>query len=67
VLSDGSKKMDTITKRIVYEKCGVKEYFIVNPKTKDTIVYYLKGNKFEKQVSVPHKIKSKWLKKTFSF
>jgi Uma2 family endonuclease len=67
VLSEGSKKMDTITKKSIYEKNKVKEYFIINPKTKDTIVYYLKGNKFEKQVSTPHKIKSKLLKKTFSF
>jgi Uma2 family endonuclease len=67
ILSPGSIKHDKITKRIVYERNGVKEYFIIEPKTKEVITYYLKNKKFEKQVSRPGKVKSRILKKTFAF
>ena len=67
ILSPGSVKNDKITKRNVYERNGVKEYFIVDPKTKEVITYYLKNNKFEKQAGKKGKVKSHLLKKTFSF
>ncbi len=67
ILSPGSVKHDKITKRNVYERNGVKEYFIVAPKTKEVITYYLKNKKFEKQDSKTGKVKSLLLKKTFSF
>ena len=67
ILSPGSAKNDKIIKRNVYERNGVKEYFIVEPKTKEVITYYLKGKKFEKQTSKGGRIKSQILKKTFSF
>ncbi len=67
VLSPGNKKHDIEKKKIVYEKFGVKEYFIVDPETKETITWYLKNKKYSKQTSVKGKIKSKLLKKTFSF
>jgi Uma2 family endonuclease len=67
ILSPGSARYDKITKRNVYERNGVKEYFIVEPTTKEVIAYYLKNKKFEKQVSKKGKVKSLLLKKTFSF
>ncbi len=67
ILSPGSVKHDKITKRNVYERNGVKEYFIVAPKIKEVITYYLKNKKFEKQESKNGKVKSLLLKKTFSF
>ena len=67
ILSPGSIKHDTITKRKVYERNGVNEYFIVNPSTKAVITYYLRNKKFEKQISKQGKVVSKLLKKTFSF
>ncbi len=67
VVSAGSKKMDTITKKEIYEKCKVKEYFIVDPGSKKVITYYLKAGKFEKQTSTNEVIKSKMLKKSFNF
>ncbi len=67
ILSPGSTKNDKIIKRNVYERNGVKEYFIVEPKTKEVITYYLKGKNFEKQTSKKGKVKSLLLKKTFSF
>ncbi|MEP7143270.1 MAG: Uma2 family endonuclease [Ferruginibacter sp.] len=67
ILSPASVKYDKIIKRAVYERNGVKEYFIIHPKTKEVIAYYLKNTKFEKQVSKNGKVKSGLLKKTFSF
>ena len=67
ILSPGSIRHDTVTKRNVYEKCGVKEYFIVDPKNKEVITYYLKDKNFVKQVSKKGKLVSKLLKKTIVF
>ena len=46
VLSPGSEKMDKIEKKEVYERCGVKEYWIVHPLTKKVIGYKLSGSGF---------------------
>lgn len=67
ILSPRFKKHDTVTKKSIYEKFGVKEYFIVDPETKETITWYLVDKKYVKQQSVKGKIKSKLLKKNFSF
>jgi Uma2 family endonuclease len=67
ILSPGNKKHDTEKKKTLYEKFGVKEYFIIDPDNKDTTAYYLAHNKFVKQESVKGKVKSKLLKKVFAF
>lgn len=67
VLSPGNKKHDTERKRPVYEKYGVKEFFIIDPRTKEVITYYLRNNKFIKQESTSGKITSMLLKKSFAF
>jgi Uma2 family endonuclease len=67
ILSPGNKKHDTEVKKAIYEKFAVKEYFVVDPETKETITWYLMNGKFIKQQSAKAKIKSKLLKKTFSF
>jgi Uma2 family endonuclease len=67
ILSPGNKKHDTEVKKAIYEKFAVKEYFIVDPETKETITWYLVNGKFVKQQSTKAKIKSKLLRKTFSF
>ncbi|MCL4513351.1 MAG: Uma2 family endonuclease [Candidatus Eremiobacteraeota bacterium] len=33
ILSSGDKKRDTVKKKAIYEKYGVKEYWIVDPDT----------------------------------
>lgn len=67
VLSRSNANEDRVKKRIVYERCGVKEYFIVAPETKEVISYYHTGKKYEKGAAQKGKIVSRMLKRTFKF
>jgi Uma2 family endonuclease len=61
------KKYDLETKKLVYEKFGVKEYFVVEPFTKEVVAFYHDGKKYIAQETKTGKLKSKLLKKTFAF
>jgi len=63
----GNKKHDLQTKKVLYEAFGVKEYHIINQDNKNIFTYYFDGNKFILQESRKGKLKSKLLRKTFSF
>ncbi|MDX2048214.1 MAG: Uma2 family endonuclease [Chitinophagaceae bacterium] len=67
ILSPGNKKHDLEDKKLVYEQSGVQEYFVISPESKDVVTYYLSDGKFVKQPKQKGKVKSKILKKTFSF
>ncbi len=43
-LSPSNNKDDLLTKKELYEKFGVKEYWIIDPSTKEAIVYPLENN-----------------------
>lgn len=47
VLSPSTAKRDKGYKKNLYEKCGVKEYWIVNTESRSVEVYLLKENKLE--------------------
>ncbi|HTE10660.1 MAG TPA: Uma2 family endonuclease [Chitinophagaceae bacterium] len=67
ILSPGNKKHDTEKKKTLYERFGVKEYFIIDPDNRETTTYYLANKKFVKQEALKGKVKSKLLKKVFTF
>jgi Uma2 family endonuclease len=67
VLSPGNAKDDKVKKKNVYEACGVKEYFIVEPGTREVLSYFHTNVKFEKRTTQKGKIVSRLLKKTFKF
>lgn len=48
ILSRGSEKFDRGEKKAVYERSGVKEYWLVDPETKSAEGFILKAGKFSR-------------------
>lgn len=67
VLSPGSEKHDTSSKKEAYEKSGVNEYWIVDPKTKQVTGYQLKENRYTEIPSETGTIASVLLSTTIRF
>jgi Uma2 family endonuclease len=66
ILSSNEKRDITI-KKDLYEKAGVKEYFIIDPKTKMTEAFVLKGKKYQHVYSRKKYFQSALLKQEFRF
>lgn len=67
ILLPVSEKLDSIEKKAVYEKCGVREYWLVDPETKEVFGYSLRNNAFVEIPSRPGDIASPLLNTTFRF
>ncbi len=67
ILSLGTAKEDKITKKIVYERCGVKEYWIVDPVTGKTTGFSLVNEAFVTLASETGTIRSVLLNTEFIF
>ena len=67
ILSPGNKDYDLVKKKELYERFGVKEYWIVDPESKETIGYFLQDSKFIKLAHEKRNITFKLLKLTISF
>lgn len=67
ILSPSNKQHDLQKKKVVYERCGVKEYWIVEPFTKEVIGYHLEKKSYKEFPKAKGKIKSVLFRKTFSF
>ncbi len=67
ILSPSTSNLDFGEKKLIYEKFGVHEYFIVDPNTKSVDSYFLKEKKYEVQKTIMGKIHSKILGTKISF
>lgn len=67
ILSPGNKDHDRVTKKELYEKFGVKEYWIVDPETKLSSGYTLQGQTYLPIGEFHEQVESVLLKKTFSY
>ena len=67
ILSRGTEKYDRGNKKAVYEKHGVKEYWIVDPVSKNVSGYQLRKNKFHELPGSKGLIESPLLKITIKF
>jgi Uma2 family endonuclease len=67
ILSPGNKKYDSVKKKNLYEKFGVKEYWIVDLETKMATGFLLKGSTYVSQKELHNEIRSSILGEKFSF
>lgn len=67
LLSPTTPKYDLDEKKDVYERYGVKEYFIVEPSSKSIDHYWLENSKYVKLESIAGEINSKLLNSHFAF
>jgi Uma2 family endonuclease len=66
VLSSDTKR-DLVKKKSLYERAGVKEYFVVNPDNRDTTLWSLTNGSYTKQYNSIGVFKSAILSFAFEF
>jgi Uma2 family endonuclease len=67
ILSPGNRKHDLVRKKELYERAGVREYWIVDPETKDAQGYLLKGRKYDEPLLMNSEVSLRILKKKIKF
>lgn len=67
VLSPNNRDHDLVRKKALYEKFGVKEYWIVDPEDKSTFVYQLNDKSYELRIRDIGRINSDLLAFSFEF
>lgn len=67
ILSPGNKEFDLVKKKELYERFGVKEYWMVDPQTKNTIGYAIENSGYTRIGGNPGMISLKLLNLTISF
>jgi len=58
ILSPSSSNLDWEEKKIIYERYGVQEYFLVEPNSKLVTSFFLKDSEYEEQENTKATIKS---------
>jgi Uma2 family endonuclease len=67
ILSSSNEKYDLIKKRELYEKFGVKEYWVINPDSKESTGFFPKDGKYDSPLTDRACIKSLLLNHEFHF
>jgi Uma2 family endonuclease len=67
VLSPSTSQLDFEEKKLVYERFGVQEYFIIDPASKMVYAFFLNKNSYEEQEMEEGKIKSTLLNTQITF
>lgn len=67
VLSEGNKSNDLIKKKDLYHHFGVKEYWIIDPETKEAIAFEHTSGKYNEFAGNIGQVSSKLLHHTFEF
>jgi Uma2 family endonuclease len=67
ILSPGNSRHDLVRKKELYERFGVKEYWIINPDTREVTGFLLKAGKYGDALQLTAKIKSALLQHEFDF
>jgi Uma2 family endonuclease len=67
VLSSGNREYDQEKKKELYERFGVREYWIIDPSTKEATGYSLQNGKYVVFFTACGKIQSRLLNQSFSF
>lgn len=67
ILSPSTSKYDKNQKKHVYERHGVKEYWIVDPETREVQGFFLEGDAFSTPLKLKGKMASRMLDFEFEF
>lgn len=67
VLSEGNKNHDLVTKKVLYERFGVKEYFVIEPGSRVVMPFTLQNGKYKKGIEQTDQLTSSLLGQTFEF
>ena len=65
--SEGNRDHDLVRKKELYQKFGVKEYYIIEPETKLVLHFQLTGNNYNLIIEQTGKLTSFLPGKTFDF
>lgn len=67
ILSPSTSHLDWEEKKLIYERYGVKEYFLVEPNSKSVTSFFLKNTEYEEQETTESTIKSVLLNTEIKF
>ncbi|HEX8059664.1 MAG TPA: Uma2 family endonuclease [Cyclobacteriaceae bacterium] len=67
ILSPSTRRRDLTMKKGVYEEAGVKEYWLVDPETKNTQGYFLESKRYGEPLLMNSELYIRTLNKTINF
>ena len=67
ILSPGNKKHDLVTKKELYERFGVKEYWVIDPVEKEATGFSLANQRYSEFFKGKNVLTSQLLKQSFTF